>query len=313
MLVAGAFLVQRHLETWLAAPGPLVQEVEVILPRGTGMAGIATRLEEAGVIDDALRLRLAARLFGRDRRLQAGEYRFPPQVTPAAALAMIEEGKRLLHRITLPEGRTIREAWALLEADERLTGPLPPLPVEGGVLPETYFFERGEERAALAGRMEAAMRRASDEIWAKRAADLPFDSWEEAVTLASIVEKETAVAEEYDMVAGVYVNRLRKGMPLQADPTVIYALTKGHSELGRALTRNDLKLDDDYNTYQRAGLPPGPIALAGRAALEAAVNPAKTDYLYFVADGSGGHAFGRTLAEHNRNVRRWRQIQKGAE
>ena len=180
-------------------------------------------------------------------------------------------------------------------------------------MPETYLFERGEKRAALAEKMEAAMREALGEAWASRAADLPLDEPEQAVTLASIVEKETARQDEYPMVASVYVNRLRKGMPLQADPTVIYALTKGGSDLGRALTRKDLQTDDAYNTYDRAGLPPGPIALPGKLALEATVHPAKTDYLYFVADGTGGHAFAATLAEHNRNVRKWRQVKQDAE
>jgi len=310
LLIGGAFFAHRHLQNWMVTPGPLAQEVDILLPRGVGMAGIAARLEEAGVIDDALRLRLATRLSGRDRRLQAGEYRFVPGVTPDEALAMIEAGRQVLHRLTVPEGRTVREAWALLEAEERLTGDLPDLPPEGGILPETYFFQRGEERRAVAERMVAAMRKAQEEIWAARADDLPFETLEEAVTLASIIEKETALPEEYRTVASVYVNRLRRGMPLQADPTVIYALTKGLSDLGRPLTRADLRLDDDYNTYQRAGLPPGPIALPGRAALEAAVNPADTDYLYFVADGGGGHAFGRTLQEHNANVRKWRAFQR---
>ncbi len=310
-LVGGAFVLQRYLETWLVTPGPLAEQADIMVPRGTGMSGIAARLAEAGVVDDALLLRAAARLSGRDRRLQAGEYRFPPHVTPAAALDMIANGQRLLHRITVPEGRTVREAWDLLAAEDKLEGEVPPVPDEGKVLPETYFFERGENRAEIAKRMQDAMRRALDEIWAKRADDLPFDSIEEAITLASIVEKETSVAAEYDVVAGVYVNRLRRGMPLQADPTVIYALTKGRSELGRPLSRRDLQVDDPYNTYRYPGLPPGPIALPGRAALAATVNPADTDYLYFVADGSGGHAFATTLDEHNRNVRNWRKVQAG--
>ena len=310
VLVLGAYLAQRYLETWMVTPGPSTQATDVVLPHGIGLAGIAARLQDAGVIDDSLRLRLATRLSGRDRTLQAGEYRFAPGVTPDAALAMIEDGKRLLHRITVPEGWTMQEAWALLASTDLLGGDVPPAPNEGGILPETYFFERGEQRSVVAGRMEAAMKKALDEIWATRADDLPFDRPEQAVTLASIVEKETAIPDEYREVASVYVNRLRKKMPLQADPTVIYALTKGGSDLGRALTRQDLKLDDDYNTYDRPGLPPGPIALPGRRALEAAVHPANTDYLYFVADGSGGHAFGKTLAEHNRNVRKWRQVKQ---
>jgi UPF0755 protein len=200
---------------------------------------------------------------------------------------------------------------AALEAAEGLTGPLPDPPPQGSLLPETYFFENGETRAAMLARMQKAMTDALAELWPQRAENLPFDTPEQAVVLASIVEKETGVAAERPQVASVFVNRLRRGMPLQSDPTVIFALTGGEADLGRPLLRADLQVDHPVNTYVVNGLPPTPIANPGRASLEAVLNPAETDFLYFVADGTGGHAFARTLAEHNRNVARWRAVQRG--
>ena len=299
------------LDRWLHMPGPLEAPVTVVLPRGSGLAGIAERLAEAGVIDRPRRLVLAARLAGRDRALKAGEYAFGPGLTPDEVLRLLEQGSVVLHPVTVAEGLTVTEVFALLAAHPVLSGELPPPPPEGSLLPETYLVPRDEPRARLVARMQADMGRALEHAWANRAADLPLGGPQEALILASIIEKETAIAAEYPLVAAVFVNRLRKGMPLQTDPTVIYALTEGEAPLGRALTRRDLAVDHPYNTYRNPGLPPGPIANPGRGALEAAVRPADVDYLYFVADGSGGHAFARTLAEHNRNVARWRALRDG--
>jgi UPF0755 protein len=296
------------LERWLHSPGPLEAPVTVVLPRGIGLAGIAEQLTAAGVIDQPQRLVLAARIAGRDRTLKAGEYAFVPGMTPDMVLRLLEQGAVVLHPVTVAEGLTVTEVFALLAASPVLSGPLPPLPPEGSLLPETYLVPRDEPRARLVSRMRADMAAALERAWANRQPNLPLTSPEEALILASIIEKETAVAAEYPLVAAVFVNRLRKGMPLQTDPTVIYALTRGDGPLGRALTRRDLEVDHPYNTYRNPGLPPGPIANPGRAALEAAVRPADVDYLYFVADGTGGHAFARTLAEHNRNVARWRAV-----
>jgi UPF0755 protein len=283
----------------------------VHLPPGTGVAGIARRLEEAGAVDSALLFQLAVRRLGQERRLRAGEYALEPGATPAALVDLLASGKVLLHRIAVPEGLTVKEVYALLERAEPLAGPLPsPPPPEGTLMPETYLVPRGEERARIVERMRADMRRTLDELWPGRAPDLPLAGPEEALVLASIIEKETSVPAEYPLVASVFANRLRRGMRLQTDPTVIYGLTGGAGPLGRELTGADLDAAHAWNTYRIDGLPPSPIANPGRGALEAALRPAETDYLYFVADGSGGHAFAATLEEHNRNVARWRRLSR---
>lgn len=306
-VAAGGWL---YLDHWLRQPGPLAGPAAVELPTGVGVAGIARRLAEAGAIDSALLFQLAVRREGQERRLRAGEYALEPGMSPAAIIDRLVRGEVLLHRIAVPEGRTVREVYAILQGAEVLSGELPAPPPEGSLLPETYLVPRGEPRARVVERMRAGMRKALDELWPGRAPDLPLASPEEALILASIIEKETAVPAEYPLVASVMVNRLRRGMRLQTDPTVIYGLTQGAGALGRELTTADLEADHAWNTYRVTGLPPSPIANPGRAALEAALKPASTDYLYFVADGSGGHAFAATLEEHNRNVARWRKLQR---
>jgi UPF0755 protein len=241
--------------------------------------------------------------------LRAGEYSFSPGASVNEVLEKITSGKTVVHRLTIPEGTTSREVLLEIEALTTLSGPLPPVPLEGMILPETYHFSRGDSREELLKRMSDAMTDAAAELWEDRADGLPFNSIEEAIILASIVEKETAVAEERGLVAGVFINRLRRGMRLQSDPTVVFGITLGKAPLGRALRRSDLKQSTPYNTYLVDGLPPGPIANPGRESLEAVLNPAATKFLYFVADGSGGHAFAETLGEHNRNVAHWRKIE----
>ncbi len=309
-LLAGALFAYRAVQNYMARPGPLRAPVVVDIPRGSGLVEVSERLAAAQVIDRPWLFRLAVAVAGRDRNLKAGEYRFEPGMSPGQVLERIERGIVLLHRLTIPEGWTVAEVWARLEEAEFLSGPLPPPPPEGTLLPETYLFPRGTPRARVVERMRQAMREALAEAWANRAPDLPLERPEELLTLASIVEKETAREEEYPLVAAVFVNRLRRGMPLQADPTVIYALTRGQRPLGRPLTRRDLAVDSPYNTYLRKGLPPTPIANPGRKALLASARPAEVDYLYFVADGEGGHRFARTLAEHNANVRAYRRGRK---
>ena len=215
-------------------------------------------------------------------------------------------GKTVVHRLTVTEGMTSAEVVAALNAAPDLAGEILKVPEEGSLLPETYHYALGDNRAVLIERMQRAMARLVDELWEARDPALALDDAQQAVVLASVVEKETALADEMPVVAGVFHNRLRQGMRLQADPTVIYALTGGKKPLGRALRRADLWVESPYNTYRNKGLPPGPIANPGRAALAAVLHPAETDALYFVADGSGGHAFAKTLDEHNRNVARWR-------
>ncbi|MEO1089463.1 MAG: endolytic transglycosylase MltG [Pseudomonadota bacterium] len=296
------------LQSSLESPGPNAEPVQVLIERGTGVRGIAGQLADAGVVSSPWLFEAAARFSTDERPLRAGEYVFPAGVPMARVLETVRQGQSIQHRFTVPEGWTVAQVMEALAADPVLVGDLPDAPAEGRLLPDTYFFERGETRAGLLARVERALTETLDAAWAERDESVPFADADEALVLASIIEKETSVAEEREIVAGVFVNRLRKSMLLQTDPTVIYALTKGDEPLGRALTRRDLQVDDPYNTYRYPGLPPGPIANPGREAIRAALNPADTEYLYFVADGTGGHAFARTLDGHNRNVQAWRQL-----
>ncbi len=308
LAAAGWWAMLRYMET----PGPLAHQAVVYLPRGSGVGEITERLARIGAIERPWLFRIALRLTGRDRRLQAGEYRLEPHMSPSQILDRIEHGSVILHRVTVPEGLTVAEVYAMLEEIDFLTGALPPPPGEGRLLPETYLFPRDASRREVVRRMREALDTALAEAWKSRADDLPLKTPAELLTLASIIEKETSREEEYPVVAGVFVNRLRKGMRLQSDPTVIYAITGGRRPLGRRLTRADLAIDSPYNTYLHTGLPPTPISNPGRRALFAAAHPARVTYLYFVADGTGGHAFSTTLGEHNRKVRNWRRIRDRA-
>jgi UPF0755 protein len=300
-----------QLNAYLTRPGPAATETVVVLSRGSSLGAITDSLIAARVIDHPWLFRIAVRSSGHDRDLQAGEYAFPPRVTPESVIGMLAAGETVARRITVTEGMTTAEVFRLLDGTAGLSGELPPPPAEGSLLPETYFFALGDDRAALVRRMQKAMTAVIEELWPERASDLPFARREEAVILASIIDKETARAAERDVVAAVFVNRLRQGMRLQSDPTVIYGLTGGDGPLGRALNRKDWKHDSPYNTYVIDRLPPGPIGNPGRASIEAVLAPAAVDYLFFVADGTGGHAFARTLDEHNRNVAQWRRIKNG--
>jgi UPF0755 protein len=289
------------------APGPLTAPATLVIERGSGLTAIAAQLEEAGVVGNRWVFLAGTALEGGDRRLKAGEYAFAPGISPAEAADLLARGSNVSHKITIPEGLTSAEIVALLQAEPLLTGEVADVPAEGSLLPETYQFLRGDSRASVVDRMRKAMQQEIAALWAKRATALPYKTPQDAVTMASIVEKETRIPAERPVVASVFLNRLQAGMPLQADPTVIYALTEGKKPLGRPLTRADWKLDSPYNTYLVTGLPPGPIANPGRDSLAAVLNPAVTDYYYFVADGSGGHVFARTLDEHNRNVQEWQK------
>jgi UPF0755 protein len=310
--LAGAVLIAAwsQLNAYLVHAGPATEETVVVLPRGAGLADITRALVDARVVDHPWLFRFAVRVLDRDRRLKAGEYAFPAGATPQGVIAMLANGETVARRLTVAEGLTVTEIFALLERVDTLAGALPPPPPEGGLLPETYFYAFGDSRLGLVRRMQEAMRATLDELWPARDENLPFRTRREAVILASIVDKETGVAGERDKVAAVFVNRLRRGMRLQADPTVIYGLTDGDGPLGRELSRRDWEHGSAYNTYQIDGLPPGPIGNPGRAAIAAVLNPAAVDVMYFGADGGGGHAFARTLDEHNRNVARWRKLKK---
>ncbi|NYZ11986.1 endolytic transglycosylase MltG [Azospirillum sp. RWY-5-1] len=294
----------------MTAPGPLAEPAAVVIQRGSGLEAIAITLDESGVIDSPLIFALSAKLTGGMRNLRAGEYAFAPGVSMDGVLRQLRDGKTVVRRLTVPEGLTSAQIVALLRSEPALTGEPKAVPEDGTLLPETYHYQFGDSRDALLERMRVAMDQALADAWKQRAPDLPISSARDALVLASIVEKETAVPAERSRVAGVFLNRLEQGMKLQSDPTVIYALTDGGGELGRALTRADWRYESPYNTYHASGLPPGPIANPGRASLLAAVKPERHEFLYFVADGTGGHAFAKSLPDHNRNVARWREVQR---
>jgi len=289
-------------------PGPEAKAGEVssvVLRRGAGLNEIASSLERAGVIRSGAIFKAAAQVTGAARELKAGEYEFPSGASMARVLDDIRAGRIVRHQVTIPEGATSEMVIEALNREEALTG-LAPTPPEGTVLPETYDFHRGEDRAAVLQRMMDARDELLATLWAKRQPGLPITTPEEAVILASIVEKETGVAAERPQVASVFVNRLRKGMRLESDPTIIYYITKG-KPLGRRILKSELENPaNTYNTYIIDGLPPTPIANPGRAALAAVLDPPQTDYLFFVADGTGGHAFAATYEEHVKNVEAWR-------
>ncbi len=291
--------------------GPLAQGTTYLVAKGASASEIGAGLERKGIITDARLFSIAKRFYMPHRSLKAGEYRIEAHASMRSVMDLLQSGKSILYSLTFPEGLTVKEIFGLLADDPVLSGPLPEeLPPEGSLMPDTYKFTRGTSRQEIVDKMKAADRRAVDRIWQARQPDLPFSSKREMVVLASIVEKETGKSGERPLVASVFVNRLRKGMRLQSDPTVIYGLFGGDGKpSGRPLYQSDLDKKTPYNTYDIAGLPPTPICNPGRAALEAVANPSKSSDLYFVADGTGGHVFSSTLKEHNANVRRWREIE----
>ncbi len=297
------------LQDRVQTAGPLTSETVVVIEAGSGINRIAAQLAASGVIESDFVFRIHARLSGYAAQLKAGEYSFSSGISTGGVLAKIVAHDVVVRFVTVPEGLTSAQIATLLTQTEGLSGDVPKDIENGTLLPETYGFSLGESRAALVVRMERALTRTLDDLWLARAPDLPFDSPDEALILASIVEKETAVESERGRVAAVFVNRLRRGMRLQSDPTVAFGVDPT-GPLGRPLRRSDLDTPTPYNTYVIGGLPPGPICHPGRASLLAVLNPADTKDLYFVADGTGGHAFAETLAEHNRNVARWRRIER---
>lgn len=306
VLLAGVIFAWGYAQ--FTRPGPLGVSTVTVIPRGIGLEGIGRALASAGVIERPEVFVVGTKLSSVARDLKAGEYRFPERVSPRGVMEILIGGKTVVRRLTLAEGLTVAQVLAKLEASDGLSGTIAGAPDEGSLLPETYHFSYGDERAGLLDRMRDGMTRALTEQWPNRQAGLPFNSPEQALVLASIIERETGVDEERPLIAGVFVNRLRRGMRLQSDPTVAYGIAPGG--LGRPLSRADLARPSPYNTYVIDGLPPTPICNPGKASIRAALNPAKTEFLYFVADGTGGHAFARTLREHNRNVARWRRSRK---
>lgn len=307
LLAAGAALYAIQS---FSAPGPLAEPTRVTLERGDSLEAASRRLEEAGVIRSAAIFRVGARYRGVAQSVKFGEYEIPAGASMEEVLDIVVSGRSVQYRVTVAEGLTSWEVVELLKATDILTGDIDEVPPEGSLAPDTYFVARGARRQEVLARMRAAQEKALQEAWAARDPDLPLNSPEEALTLASIVEKETGVAAERRLVAGVFVNRLRRGMRLQSDPTIIYGITKGQGALGRGLRRSEIDRPTPYNTYVIDRLPPGPIANPGRSAIEAVMNPEETEALYFVADGTGGHVFANTLREHQRNVAAWRKIER---
>ena len=301
-LVAGNFI-----HGW-TAPGPLERETTVIIKPGSSMMSAARQLEKSGVVKSADAFVSRAKIFGASDTIKAGEFVIPSKASNSDILSILTDGKTVQRMVTIPEGMPSIMVYERLMANDQLTGRIS-IPAEGSVLPDSYAFDKNEPRAAVLKRMQDAMTKTMAELWPERSGSTMVKTPLEALTLASIVEKETALKSELRMVSGVYSNRLASGMRLQADPTIIYPITKGKS-LGRRIRKSEIRDVNDYNTYAMAGLPKGPIANPSRAAIAAVLNPQKTSAFYFVADGKGGHIFADTLQEHNANVAKWYALRR---
>lgn len=300
--VIAVLLAGNFLYGWNAS-GPLEEQRTLVIKSGSSLAMAAQTMESEGVIKSADDFLTRAKILGGSEPIKAGEFEIPSGASNAQILDILQGGKAVQRLITVPEGTPSIIVYEKLMAEKLLKGEIP-VPTEGSILPDSYSFERGEQRAAVVERMQKAMKDTIAELWPKRSKASVVKTPHEAITLAAIVEKETALARERRTVAGVYGNRVRKNMMLQADPTIIYPITKG-KPLGRRIRQSEIAQVNDYNTYAMVGLPKGPIANPGRLSIEAVLNPATTEALYFVADGKGGHVFANTLEEHNRNVEKW--------
>ena len=322
ILLAGAaagggwFWFQKQIHA--DGPNSGNEDLVVMIPKGSGVISIGQLLEERNLITDARLFRLAAKLTDKETGIKAGEYLIPANASMVDILTLLEEGKVILHAVQVIEGSTIAQAMKIIESSDFLTGDLPATPEEGAFLPDTYHFVRGTTRQEVVQKLKDEQSKLMDEIWAARQPDLPLKSKREAIILASIVEKETGGIKDDDLVASAFINRLNKGMRLESDPTIIYGISKGERltrtvkgvEVQRGLFRSEIDRVTPYNTYQIDGLPPTPICNPSAAALKAVLQPAQTDYLFFVADGLGGHAFSKTYREHLNNVSKWRAIEK---
>ena len=316
-----AIFAYAYFSSAIGKPSATAEDAAFVVERGATGASIAEDLEEQGLIGDALLFRLANRLYSGGATLQAGEYLIPAGASVREIVAMMASGEALQHAITFPEGLTIAAAMRIIEESDVLTGDMPEAPLEGSILPETYHVQRGMTRVALLQQMRDAHDAALTEIWEGRQPGLPVRTPEDLVNLASIVERETGVANERPQVAAVIMNRLRRPMRLEMDSTIIYGVCKRFPDRcvdgrlvnaqgqRRTIRQSEIDLNTGYNTYRIDGLPPTPIGNPGRAAMEAVANPAQSNAIFFVADGSGGHAFTATIAEHNAAVARWRQIE----
>lgn len=306
-VLAVVLLLGWFVSGWYTS-GPLAKDTPFIVPDGSSLASVAAKLEKGGAIRSASFFKLRARVFGVGAPIKAGEFMLPKGASPAKILSIIQGDEVLRRFVTVPEGMPSIMVYERLMANPQLTGSIE-VPAEGSVLPDTYEVDRGESRQAVLLRMQAAMQRTLAELWAGRDPNLPVKTPEEALTLASIVEKETGKPSERTVVAGLYSNRLRQGIMLQADPTIIYPITRG-KPLGRRIRQSEIQAVNDYNTYSMTGLPKGPITNPGKDSIAAVLHPAQTDALYMVADGTGGHQFASTLEQHNVNVEKWYTIRK---
>ncbi len=302
-------LVSAVLIGLVYMPGPHNEDKRIILKRGASLRAVAGVLDEAGAVRSAFLFRLYVRLNGQAGALKAGEFDMRAKANMPGLLTTLVRGDVVLHKITFAEGLTSQQIIAQVRNEDVLSGTVD-VPAEGSLLPETYNVPRGMSRAALVKQMQQAQKAALDALWPQRQKGLPVKTKQEALILASIVERETGLAKERPLVAAVFTNRLRKGMRLQSDPTIIYGLVGGQGKLGRPIRRSEIRRKTPYNTYRINGLPPTPIANPGRASIAAVLNPVASKALYFVADGTGGHVFAETLSGHNKNVRRWREIEK---
>lgn len=296
-------------------PGPLTETKTIVIPKGEGRIAIAERLERAGIISNRWTF-IGGHLLqsflsdNSSTDLKAGEYELAAGASMRDVLDIVSDGRSILYKVTIPEGLTSLQIVERLRANSQLSGEIDVIPEEGTLMPDTYLVSKGTRRQEILERMQRAMSDTIAELWEKRQPDLPLRTPQEAVTLASIVEKETGHPEERDRVAAVFYNRLRKGMRLESDPTIVYGLVGGEGSLGRPITKDDIASQTPYNTYRINGLPPGPIANPGGASLQATVNPAKTNEIFFVADGTGGHTFTENYKDHKAAVRKWRDFEK---
>ena len=298
--------------TEFVSEGILKERKEVVIPKGVGLKQVALLLKKEGVIDSPSIFLIGVRASGNASQIKAGEYSFPAHSSPKMVMTILVSGETYIRRLVIPEGLTSEQIVELLDKAKGLEGSVSVIPRNGTLLPDTYHYSWGDSKDGLILRMQRAMDRTLEALWDKRDKSIPLKDEKEAVILASVVEKEAGLNREMPLIASAFINRLNKGMKLQSDPTALYAVTEGKYNLKRALTYQDLKIKSPYNTYVVNGLPRGPISNPGKKALEAVLNPAKTNYIYFVADGTGGHKFAATYQEHQQNVSAWRVIQKKA-
>ncbi len=311
-LLLGAGLLfgaKYYLETQFTAPGPFPDDAVFSVPKGAGVSSIAAKLEREGLIERADMFKLMTRLEGDETGLKAGEFAIPPSASLRDIYKTLKDGKAILYPFTAPEGLTSAQILRAMSTVETLVDDMPEVPAEGTLLPETYLTPRGMTRSALIRNMQTAQTEFLDAAWENRADNLPISTKQEALILASVVEKETGVMGERDLVAGVFTNRLNRGMRLESDPTIIYGINQGE-KLGRGIRRSEINRKTDWNTYQMNGLPKTPICNPGKESILAVLNPGQTDALFFVADGTGGHVFSSTYAQHNAHVKKWRKIER---